>query len=98
MHQDESSTDEPTLVSNRTLETVVALLFLVAAAIVVYDSNRIGFGWQAEGPAAGFFPFWIAVGMAIASLINLAQALYDREYGEEAFVTGPAFAAPGAHQ
>ena len=43
-----------------------------------YDSNRIGFGWQAEGPAAGFFPFWIAAGLAIASLINLAQALYDR--------------------
>jgi putative tricarboxylic transport membrane protein len=92
MHQDENSTVEPMLVSNRTLEIVVALLFLVAAAIVFYDSNRIGFGWQAEGPAAGFFPFWIAAGLAIASLINLAQALYDRAAGEEAFTTRPAFA------
>ena len=92
MHQDDSSTAEPTLVSNRTTEIVVALLFLVAAAIVFYDCNRIGFGWREEGPAAGFFPFWIAAGMAIASLINLAQALYDRDASEEAFVTKPAFA------
>jgi putative tricarboxylic transport membrane protein len=92
MHQDERATAEPTLVSNRTLEVVVALLFVAAAAIVFYDSNRIGFGWQAEGPAAGFFPFWIAAGMAVSSLINLAQALHDRAAGEEAFVTKPAFA------
>ncbi len=30
--------------------------------------------------------------MAIASLINLAQALYDRAAAEEAFTTRPAFA------
>ena len=91
MHQDESRTDEPTLVSNRALDIAVALLFMLAAAIVLYDSVRIGFGWREDGPAPAFFPFWIAVGMAVASLANLTRAIRDQAAGDDTFVSTPAF-------
>lgn len=71
----DDGTNEPALASNRTVDIVVALLFLLVSAIVIHDSVRLGFGWrEGEGPAPGYFPFYVAVLMAIASLVNLARA------------------------
>ena len=92
MHHDESSIDEPSLASSRTLDIAVALLFLIAVAIVLYDSTRMGFGWRDDGPAPAFFPFWIAVVMGIASLANLSRAVADHSAADETFVSRPAFA------
>lgn len=87
MHKDEGAEDQGrSLLSNRTAEVVVALLFLCGSAIVIYDCVRLGFGWRDDGPAPGFFPFWVAVLMGIASVFNLAYAIGDGDDGE-AFVS-----------
>lgn len=81
---------EPTgkrLVSNQTMEIVTAIFFLTASAIVITDALRLGISWNFDGPAAGYFPFYIAVVMAVSSLINLFQAFGNKEAGEETFVT-----------
>ncbi|MFZ4806661.1 MAG: tripartite tricarboxylate transporter TctB family protein [Hyphomicrobiaceae bacterium] len=91
MH-DNSNSEEPTLVSIRTMDIVVSLLFLVGSAVVIADSFRIGFGWLPnEGPAAGYFPFYIAATMAIASVINLVSALRIGHNVHASFVSRPAF-------
>jgi putative tricarboxylic transport membrane protein len=81
------------LVTNRTMDIAVALIFLGLTAIVIFDSIRLGVGWRdGEGPAPGYFPFYIAVAMAFASLVNLVRAIRTR--GEEAtgsFVSKQAF-------
>ena len=83
MHNDESAEDQGrALLSNRTAEIVVALLFLCGSAIVIYDCVRLGFGWRDDGPAPGFFPFWVAALMGVASVFNLAYAIGDRAEGE----------------
>ena len=65
------------------MEVVVALLLLGGCAIVIYDSIRIGFGWQrGRGPAPGYFPFWIAVILGVSSLINLVNAARGDGRGE----------------
>lgn len=93
MHDGQGSGDEPGLVSNRTMEIAVALLLLFASAIVIYDSARLGFNWREnEGPASGYFPFYIAVLMAFASSVTLVRALLARDgAGSESFVSKPAF-------
>ena len=74
------------LVSTRTMEIVVAILFLVVAAIVMMDSWRIGAGWiDPDGPQAGYFPFRIGAIMAMASLVTLAQSILARD-GHRPFV------------
>jgi putative tricarboxylic transport membrane protein len=84
--------EERTVVSKRTMDVVVALLFLGVSALVVYDSSRLGFRWQEGiGPASGYFPFYIALIMAGASLVNLVQALRDRQAARETFVSRSAF-------
>ena len=93
MRSDDGSRDEPGLVSNRTMDIVVALLLLVVCAIVIYDSMRLGYEWREnEGPASGYFPFYIAIILAFASVMNLLRALFSRGgEGSEPFVSKPAF-------
>ena len=91
MH-DDGDTSGPKLVSNRAMDIVVALLFLAVALIVIADSVRLGFRWQeGVGPAAGYFPFYVALIMGAASLVNLVRAILDRQGSAEAFVTRTAF-------
>jgi hypothetical protein len=59
-------------------EIVVAALFLLLGAIVIYDSVRLGTRWVEEGPQAGYFPFYIAVFVCLASAVNLAVALFRK--------------------
>jgi hypothetical protein len=75
------------------MDIVVALLFLAGSAVVISDSMRLGFHWvDNEGPASGYFPFYIAVGMALASAVNLVSAVMGRtKNGDETFVSKPAF-------
>lgn len=83
MKENDGAGDGRPLVSNRTMEIAVALLLLAGCAVVIYDSNRLGFGWRGgEGPAPGYYPFWVAVLLAIASLINLISALRGHGAGE----------------
>jgi hypothetical protein len=81
---------EPRLVSYRTADIAVALLFLVTSAIVMVDSVRLGFNWRpAEGPAPGYFPFYIAVLMGLASAYNLARALPRSPEGDRTMTSRP---------
>lgn len=93
MHGDEGSGEEQSLVTNRTMEIVVALALLLASAIVIYDSARLGFSWlENEGPASGYFPFYIALIMAGSSLVTLIRAILARDgAGSESFVSKTAF-------
>lgn len=72
--------------SVRTMEIVVAVLFLLVAALVIYDSIRIGFGWAPEGPEAGYFPFYIGVIIAIAATANLLRAAFSQDLARKTFV------------
>ena len=54
----------------------MAALVFIFGALVIYDSVRLGFGWQeVPGPRPGYFPFYIGLLICIASLVNVVQAL-----------------------
>lgn len=84
----EKDTEEGrSLVSRRTMEVVVALLLLGGSSIVIFDSVRLGFGWQeGVGPAPGYFPFWVAVILGVSSLVILVTAVV-RQSSDEIFVS-----------
>lgn len=92
----ESDKREPAgqaVISVKAAEIAVALLFLLVAALVIYDSHRIGFGWAAEGPQSGYFPFYIGVIIAVAAAVNLLRALLSADPGRKAFVERAQFRA-----
>jgi hypothetical protein len=81
------------LATNRTLDIVVSLLFIALASVFMYDSWKIGIGWlEGQGPASGFFPFYVSLFMGLASVVNLQRALVRAEHdGEETFVASLEF-------
>ena len=78
MHErDETNDDSGAAISTRTMEIVVAGVLLVLSALVIQDALRVGAGWaEVEGPKAGYFPFYIGLLMALASLVTLVRAIW----------------------
>ena len=93
MHDQGDVPEGASLVSNRVLEIVVALALLTVSAIIIFDSTRLGFRWvEGQGPAAGYFPFYIAIVLAIASVAILLKAVFvNSEHLKESFVSRTAF-------
>ncbi len=81
MAHDVSSSEHT--VSTRTMEIVVSGLFVALAVLIMYDNWRIGARWAADGPQAGYFPFYIGLIMFVASAANLVINLINRS-GERA--------------
>jgi hypothetical protein len=73
--------------SVRTWDAVVAVLFFIFGAVVVWDSRRLGAEWASDGPQAGYFPFYIGLIICIASVANFISALGSGSKGRKPFVT-----------
>jgi putative tricarboxylic transport membrane protein len=72
MNTHESSSSGP---SQKAVEIGVALLVMAFGAIVIAGSLSVGVSWGAEGPQAGFFPFYIGLAIVISGAVNLFNAL-----------------------
>ncbi len=59
----------------RRAEIVCALALLAGAGLMLRESTRLNIGWEPSGPGAGFFPFWLTVGLGISAGAVLVEAL-----------------------
>lgn len=62
-------------ISLKSAEIIVAVLLFIFGSGVAFDSYRLGAQWDADGPQSGYFPFYIGLMIAIASMVTLTQAL-----------------------
>ncbi len=78
------------VVSNRTMNMVVALALMVVASVVMISSYRLGAGWAKDlGPDSGYFPFYVALFMFVASAVTFVQHLLSRRPdGGGGFIAG----------
>ena len=60
---------------HRAVEVGVAIFTAALGLIVILGSIRVGIGWDAGGPKAGFFPFYIGLFIVGSSAINLYNAV-----------------------
>jgi hypothetical protein len=77
----------PAVVSTRVVDAMTSLLLLVLALVLGYDNWRTGISWDSTGPQAGYFPFYLALVLAAASLYGLVAALLSGREASEVFVT-----------
>src|SRR5215475_6102383 len=61
--------------SHRSVELGVAVGIAVFALVVVAGSVQAGVGWGAEGPKAGFFPFYVGLVILGSSIINFGAVI-----------------------
>jgi hypothetical protein len=81
------SADSPAVASTRTVETIVYLMLVALASLLAFDNWRTGMGWEAEGPQAGYFPFYLSVILAAASTFGLVSIFLSRMDEGKVFVT-----------
>lgn len=73
-------------ISNRSMEIIIAIAFIIVAGIVMVDSRKVGTGWGDAGPESGFFPFYVGLIMMAASLVTLISQLVASKQASGGFV------------
>lgn len=69
------------------VDLVVALLIFLFGAAVVWGSYELGSSWDANGPQAGYFPFYIGLIICISSAVVFVQAALRFRSDARTFVT-----------
>jgi len=67
--------------SHKMVEASVTTLVGLFGVIVIIGSLRAGINWGAEGPRAGFFPFYIGLCILISVAINLLNLFREEKNG-----------------
>ncbi len=71
----------------KSAEVVIAALFFLVGAIVIYDSLRVGIRWEeVHGPQGGYFPFYVGLIICVSSAINALRALMVPAQRSKTFV------------
>ena len=66
---------------HRTVEAGVTVMIALFGVVVIIGSLKAGINWGAEGPRAGFFPFYVGLFIVVSSAINLWHALRAGDQG-----------------
>ncbi len=82
-----SEQEEKSAVSTKTVDIVVAVMFLLLGAVVMWDSSRLGAKWGSDGPEAGYFPFYIGLILCISAVVNCARAFLGKDIKDASFVS-----------
>src|SRR6187551_749397 len=82
-----SGDQSPAVTSTRTVDIVVSLILIALAALLAFDNWRTGMSWEASGPQAGYFPFYLSVILGLACLFGLGRMLMTHAHEAETFVT-----------
>jgi putative tricarboxylic transport membrane protein len=84
---DEPEDDSPAVAGQRAVETATLAIVLAFAALMAWDNWRTGAGWEATGPQAGYFPFWVSVILALACIFGIVKEILARAVPAGAFVS-----------
>ncbi|MGQ0549197.1 MAG: tripartite tricarboxylate transporter TctB family protein [Armatimonadota bacterium] len=59
----------------RRAETIAALVLAIGAGLLVREALRLPVAWTGAGPGAGFFPFYLAMGVALCAVALVVKYL-----------------------
>jgi hypothetical protein len=68
--------------SHRAVDLFAAGAIMALAALVMFDSQRLGAKWAFDGPQAGYFPFYIGLILFVSSAANFVNALRSKNLGK----------------
>jgi hypothetical protein len=69
-----------------TMDVAVAALIFALGALVVYESNRLGSGWDENGPQAGYFPYYTGLLVCVSGAVVFVQGLFKLKSDRRVFV------------
>ena len=87
MSEHTNNTNQDSVISVRAMDIITSLLFLAVGLTVMVGSLNLGASWGADGPEAGYFPFYISLIIMLSSVVTLYQAaIVNKNKKTETFV------------
>ena len=87
MSEHTNNSNQDSVISVRAMDIITALVFLAIGLTVMVGSLKLGASWGADGPEAGYFPFYISLIIMLSSTVTLYQAVIVNKNKEtETFV------------
>ena len=83
---EEQEPASPVVATSRTVDIATSLVLLALAALLAFDNWRTGMSWDATGPQAGYFPFYLSLILAGASLWGIGKEIRARRTAGKPFV------------
>ena len=71
--EEQQPAESPAVASNRSVDIAVSVLLLALAGLLAFDNWRTGMSWDSTGPQAGYFPFYLSMILAGASLYGIVK-------------------------
>ena len=78
--------ESPTVARNNAVDVIVAVVTFAFGVLLMVEARRLGNTWTSDGPGAGYFPFYIGVIIAVASLGIFYQAVFSKSRDTGTFV------------
>ena len=87
MSEHTNNSNQESAISVRAMDIITALVFLAIGITVMVGSLKLGASWGADGPEAGYFPFYISLIILLSSTVTLYQAaIVNKKKKTESFV------------
>jgi hypothetical protein len=87
MSEHTNDTNQDSVISVRAMDVITSILFLAVGLTVMIGSLKLGASWGADGPEAGYFPFYISLIIMLSSTVTLYQAaIVNKKKKTETFV------------
>jgi putative tricarboxylic transport membrane protein len=83
---EEQPADSRAVASGRAVDIATSLVLLAIAALLAFDNWRTGMSWDATGPQAGYFPFYLSLILAGAGVFGILKEAARRGTKSEPFV------------
>ena len=87
MSEQANNSNQESAISVRAMDIITSIVFLAIAITVMVGSLKLGASWGADGPEAGYFPFYISLIILLSSTVTLYQAaIVNKKKKTESFV------------
>src|SRR3954452_24150008 len=84
--EQDPAAESPAVASTRGDDMAVSAVLLALAGLLAFDNWRTGMGWDATGPQAGYFPFYLSLILAGSSVYGIVKEFAARRTPSDAFV------------
>jgi hypothetical protein len=87
MSEHTNNSNQESAISVRAMDIITAIVFIAIGLTVMVGSLKLGASWGADGPEAGYFPFYISLIILLSSTVTLYQAaIVNKKKKTESFV------------
>lgn len=77
--------------SHSNVDAIAAVAIFLIGVVMMVDNYKVGAGWAADGPQAGYFPLRVGAILCVSAVIVLFKSLFGKNRNHTVFVSWQRF-------